>query len=162
MSGMRRNKTGPCFRRYIGDLRVSLCFAKGFAKPPLSRSSPVHPAKTLSRNRQGFCVFRGPPPHSIGRATARCWLWRTKIYVYRIASLVEKDRYYVGLTDDVERRLAEHNAGESFSTKDHRPWKCISSFWFESPAIAERLAKISQDRIWSSVCQAPLWLRFEF
>ncbi len=32
---------------------------------------------------------------------------------------------YVGLTDNVERRLEEHNAGISYFTKQHRPWKVI-------------------------------------
>ena len=31
-------------------------------------------------------------------------------------------RYYVGSTDDVERRLTEHNSGFVISTKSSRPW----------------------------------------
>jgi len=63
------------------------------------------------------------------------------MYVYRLKSLVEKDRYYVGLTDNVERRLAEHNEGQTYSTRDSRLWKCVSTFWFENADIAERFEK---------------------
>ena len=45
-----------------------------------------------------------------------------KYYVYALNS--EKDnRIYVGLTENVERRLKEHNSGKSLSTKGYRPWK---------------------------------------
>ncbi|MBN9565651.1 MAG: GIY-YIG nuclease family protein [Alphaproteobacteria bacterium] len=36
------------------------------------------------------------------------------------------DRYYVGLTSDVERRLEEHNAGKPIHTNKFRPWKLIT------------------------------------
>lgn len=45
-------------------------------------------------------------------------------YVYVIRS--EKDgRFYVGMCVDVARRLKEHNAGKTFSTKGFRPWKLL-------------------------------------
>jgi putative endonuclease len=44
--------------------------------------------------------------------------------VYAIQS--EKDgRVYVGMTSDLEKRLAAHNAGYVFSTKGYIPWKLI-------------------------------------
>ncbi|WP_416437874.1 GIY-YIG nuclease family protein [Phnomibacter sp. MR] len=44
------------------------------------------------------------------------------MYVYVIRS--EKyGRFYVGISEDVDRRLAEHNAGHTFSTKGYRPWQ---------------------------------------
>lgn len=45
-------------------------------------------------------------------------------YVYAIASL-ERNYIYVGLTNDVERRLTEHNKGENRSTKAYRPFTLI-------------------------------------
>ncbi len=46
-------------------------------------------------------------------------------FVYILSSLVSK-KGYVGITDNLERRLAQHNSGDSFYTKRHRPWKMIS------------------------------------
>ena len=31
-------------------------------------------------------------------------------------------RYYVGSTEDISRRIVEHNNGKVFSTKNTRPW----------------------------------------
>lgn len=31
-------------------------------------------------------------------------------------------RYYVGSTDDIDRRINEHNIGKVFSTRNMRPW----------------------------------------
>lgn len=43
-------------------------------------------------------------------------------YVIRSQSL---QRFYVGSTQDVERRLQEHNAGKSKSTRPGVPWELI-------------------------------------
>jgi putative endonuclease len=42
-------------------------------------------------------------------------------YVYTLRS-EKTGRLYVGATRDVTRRLKEHNAGRSRSTKSGRPW----------------------------------------
>ena len=47
-------------------------------------------------------------------------------YVYAIKSLL-KNYIYVGMTEDLERRLKEHNAGKTRSTKAYRPFKIIFS-----------------------------------
>ena len=31
-------------------------------------------------------------------------------------------RFYVGMTEDVERRVKEHNSGKTKSTKGYKPW----------------------------------------
>ena len=35
------------------------------------------------------------------------------------------NRYYTGFTENIERRLIEHNNGKTKSTKPYRPWKVI-------------------------------------
>ncbi len=45
-------------------------------------------------------------------------------YVYAIKSEVD-GRIYIGFSSMVERRLVEHNAGKTKSTKGYRPWKII-------------------------------------
>ena len=43
-------------------------------------------------------------------------------FVYAIRSLVDK-RIYVGITENPERRLSEHNKGRTKSTKGYVPWE---------------------------------------
>jgi len=43
-------------------------------------------------------------------------------YVYILQS---KSRLYIGSTDDLKRRLRQHNAGQSIATKAYRPWTLI-------------------------------------
>ena len=45
-------------------------------------------------------------------------------YVYAISSCT-RNYIYVGLTENVERRLAQHNNGENKSTKAYKPFKLI-------------------------------------
>ena len=44
-------------------------------------------------------------------------------YVYIIQSISDLSQIYVGCTEDLERRLANHNAGGTSHTKKYRPWK---------------------------------------
>ena len=44
--------------------------------------------------------------------------------VYAISSL-KVGRIYVGMSQNVEKRLQEHNLGKVFSTKGYGPWKLI-------------------------------------
>lgn len=45
-------------------------------------------------------------------------------YVYVLESLKNK-RLYKGYTNDLRKRLKEHNCGLNFSTKPYMPWKII-------------------------------------
>jgi len=60
------------------------------------------------------------------------------MYVYVLKSIVAPGKFYVGLTDNVETRLAQHNKGQSYSTRKHKPWRVICKLWFERSATAER------------------------
>ncbi len=44
--------------------------------------------------------------------------------VYVIKSEIDK-RLYVGLTENIERRLKEHNNGKTRSTKGYIPWVLV-------------------------------------
>ena len=60
--------------------------------------------------------------------------------VYAIQS--EKDgRIYVGITDDIKRRLKEHEAGKTKSTKGYRPWKLVYSELIKDRASARDIEK---------------------
>jgi len=47
-----------------------------------------------------------------------------KYYLYIIRSLVIK-RFYIGITPNIEKRIKEHNAGKTKSTKPYIPWKLV-------------------------------------
>ena len=45
-------------------------------------------------------------------------------YVYCIKSK-NTEQLYFGFTDDLKRRIKEHNSGLNFSTKRYMPWELI-------------------------------------
>ncbi len=61
-------------------------------------------------------------------------------YIYILYSAVH-DKYYVGQTNDLERRLLEHNESPRNSyTSKYRPWKMIRSFEIgESLGLARKV-----------------------
>jgi predicted GIY-YIG superfamily endonuclease len=57
--------------------------------------------------------------------------------VYLLQSLRDPTKRYVGITDDLERRLTDHNAGKSPHTAKHTPWKVVVAIHFEDEGKAE-------------------------
>ena len=45
-----------------------------------------------------------------------------KYYVYILQSR-KNNKFYIGFSDDVERRLSQHNVGRNKSTKSGTPWE---------------------------------------
>jgi predicted GIY-YIG superfamily endonuclease len=62
-------------------------------------------------------------------------------YVYSIQSKNNPDRYYVGLTTDLERRLEEHNTGKSIHTNRYKPWNLTIYVVFSDKDKAEKFEK---------------------
>ena len=62
-------------------------------------------------------------------------------YVYILHSLKESDRYYVGYTIDLDKRLAEHNNGKSAHTKPWAPWEVVTYTAFRSKDKAQQFEK---------------------
>lgn len=58
-------------------------------------------------------------------------------YVYVLRSLKD-NRTYVGYTDNVERRIVEHNAGRSIATKHRRPFTVVLTEEFSTIAEAKK------------------------
>ncbi len=71
-------------------------------------------------------------------------------YVYILQSEVD-GTYYKGFTTEPLKRLQQHNAGETSSTKSLRPWKLVFVEQMESKAIAmqreKNLKKYSRERL---------------
>lgn len=67
-----------------------------------------------------------------------------KRFVYVMRNHENPPRYYTGVTSEVTRRLAEHNAGICTHTAKHRPWSTdvVIEFADERRALAfERYLK---------------------
>ena len=78
-------------------------------------------------------------------------------YVYLIESTSTPKVRYTGYTDDLKRRLCDHNEGKNVSTAQYRPWrlKTYLAFSTKRQALAfERYLKsgsghaFSRKRLW--------------
>lgn len=58
-------------------------------------------------------------------------------YVYLLCSMKD-GKFYVGWTTDVDRRLKEHNAGLTRSTKFRRPFKLVGHETYPSLMAAKK------------------------
>jgi putative endonuclease len=70
-------------------------------------------------------------------------------YVYILESVNEPNQSYVGRTDDLRSRVADHNAGKSSHTAKYRPWNlvCYHAFADKQHAIDfERYLKTGSGR----------------
>jgi predicted GIY-YIG superfamily endonuclease len=44
-------------------------------------------------------------------------------YVYILQSITFPEKFYVGSTNDLKRRMAEHNQGKSTHSNKYAPWR---------------------------------------
>jgi len=47
-------------------------------------------------------------------------------FVYLIQSERYSDKYYTGITEDIKKRMTDHNTGKSLHTSKYKPWKLIA------------------------------------
>ena len=74
------------------------------------------------------------------------------MYVYILQSTPFPERFYVGITHDVNSRLEEHNAGKGEHSSKYKPWqlKTYIAFSNEKKAIAfEKYLKSGSGRAFS-------------
>ena len=62
-------------------------------------------------------------------------------YVYIIRSLNFPDQIYIGCTNDLQKRLLNHNAGITAHTSKYRPWELIVSLGFKNKECAIEFEK---------------------
>ena len=58
-------------------------------------------------------------------------------FVYVLKS-TKHNRYYIGVTKDIHKRLKKHNNGSSRSTKPYRPWVIIYNEKYKDKSDAYR------------------------
>jgi len=59
------------------------------------------------------------------------------MYTVYILQSLKNNRYYVGHTSNIEKRLLQHNSGLTYSTRNHIPWKIVYQKEFNSKSIAQ-------------------------
>ncbi len=72
------------------------------------------------------------------------------IKVYVLKSLVA-EKYYVGMTENIQRRLKQHNNGKSKFTKGYMPWVFIYSEEFpdyKTARVREKYLKSTAGKNW--------------
>ena len=62
-------------------------------------------------------------------------------FVYLLRSLSSTTQKYIGLANDPDRRLLQHNRGENRSTARYRPWEIVVVIRFKN---SERAAAFEQ------------------
>jgi predicted GIY-YIG superfamily endonuclease len=62
-------------------------------------------------------------------------------YVYLLQSEAVAGQRYVGVTSDLRKRLADHNAGKSPHTSKYAPWKLVTYVAFSESQKAENFER---------------------
>ncbi|MBL7157968.1 MAG: GIY-YIG nuclease family protein [Candidatus Omnitrophica bacterium] len=61
--------------------------------------------------------------------------------VYILLSLKEPSKYYIGVTQDLEKRFKEHNNAKSGYANRHIPWQIETFITFKNKQLAQRFEK---------------------
>lgn len=81
---------------------------------------------------------------------SECKRTNRMFYVYILQSIDYPEHFYVGSTDDLKRRLKEHNRGSSVHTNKFRPWKLRGYIAFDTEIkakIFEKFLKTGNGRV---------------
>ena len=57
-------------------------------------------------------------------------------HVYILVSQNSPDKIYIGITTDLDHRIAEHNGGESSYSKRYAPWRLETYVSFSNKKLA--------------------------
>ena len=78
-------------------------------------------------------------------------------YVYLLESLSVPRERYIGVTADLQRRLAEHNAGKSRHTSKFAPWRIVTYVAFSDAAKAAALERYLKSGSGHALANKCLW-----
>ena len=93
-----------------------------------------------------FCVARlGRAMQNALRSFSEAGLFYSGLiavrYVYLLESRSHPAKRYVGITEDLKKRLSEHNAGKSPHTSKYAPWCCPVAVRFADHGKARAFEK---------------------
>ena len=78
-------------------------------------------------------------------------------YVYGLESLSFPERRYIGQTDNLRRRLAEHNARKWGHTAKFAPWKLKFYLAFETVGQSRKFEKYLKSGSGHTFAKRHLW-----
>ena len=155
--GVRVPPSAPRFvkRSRRSQLRLASRFTKRGVPAKLVAKRPLNEAGPSASPLAALATPPGKPFHE-------AWWHRICVTgrvvhpprtVYVIESASDRRRYYIGITGDLSKRLAAHNAGESRHTSKFRPWHAVVTIDFADSARAlkfERYLKSHSGRAFLS------------
>ncbi|PBB93846.1 excinuclease ABC subunit C [Mesorhizobium sp. WSM3864] len=77
--------------------------------------------------------------------------------VYPIESEAFVGERYIGITSDLRRRIAEHNAGKSSHTSKFLPWRIVTYMAFSSRAKATSFERYLKSGSGHAFASKRLW-----
>ena len=78
-------------------------------------------------------------------------------YVYLIRSIVFCDQVYVGITEDLKKRLKTHNSGGSVHTAKYKPWELLVYMGFKNEVKARQFEKYLKSGSGRAFAKKRLW-----
>ena len=78
------------------------------------------------------------------------------IYVYLLHS-PSTDQRYVGITNDLKRRMVDHNAGKSRHTSKSTPWRLVTYVAFDDQPKAEAFERYLKSGSGHAFARRHLW-----
>jgi predicted GIY-YIG superfamily endonuclease len=82
-------------------------------------------------------------------------------YVYLLQSEFDSTHRFIGITSrEIDVKLADHNAGKSTCTNQHRPWKIVAHFAFDQQRKAKNFERYLKQGSGQSFANRHLWQKF--
>ena len=78
-------------------------------------------------------------------------------YVYHLESKVFRGQRYIGLTTDLKKRLADHNAGKSLHTSKYMPWRLVTYVAFSDIEKARAFERYLKSGSGHAFAKKRLW-----
>lgn len=78
-------------------------------------------------------------------------------YVYLLQSEAVAGQRYVGITSDLRKRIAEHNAGRSPHTSKYAPWRLVTYVAFSDEQKAETFERYLKSGSGHAFARKRLW-----
>jgi putative endonuclease len=78
-------------------------------------------------------------------------------YVYLIESISHPEKRYIGISNDFNNRLKDHNTGKSPHTAKYRPWKVVVAVRFADDRKADAFKKYLKSGSGHAFAKRHLW-----